>query len=77
MPGGLTPPLSVIQSWPAPSPNPIHRDWTMPVIVLCLSTISITVVIARLWARLVIKKNEGLDNLFIVLAVVSLPADTG
>ena len=71
MPGGLYPPLSVIESWPQPNYiNPVQRDWTVPVILIVLFFITLLIVCARLWARLIVGRNAGLDDLLIALAMV-------
>ena len=72
MPGGTHPPLSVIGSWPNHSPNFERRGWGIPIVVMVLFSISIAVVSARLWARLVIQRNSGIDDLFIVAAMVRI-----
>ena len=71
MPGGLRPPLSVIESWPRPNYiNPVRRDWTVPVILIVLFFITFLVFCARLWARLTVTHDAGFDDLLIALAMV-------
>jgi hypothetical protein len=72
MPGGTHPPLSVILSWPVPTPDFERRGWGIPIVVMTLFSISIAVVSARLWARLVIQRNAGVDDIFIVAAMVRM-----
>lgn len=70
MPGGIHPPLAVIATWPAPSLDPIQRGWNIPIVLIIFTSITFLVVVARLWARLVVQKNPGLDDIVIVLAMV-------
>ena len=71
MPGGLYPPLSVIESWPQPNYiNPVQRDWAVPVILIVLFFITFLVFCARLWARLIVARDAGFDDLLIVLTMV-------
>jgi hypothetical protein len=70
MPGGTHPPLSVIESWPKPSLNFERRGWGVPIAVIVLFVITATVVSARLWSRLVIQRNAGIDDICIVFAMV-------
>jgi len=71
--GGLHPPLDVIISWPKPNyVNPATRDWTGPVILLTAIALTIIVFVMRIWARLVVGRNLGLDDLLISLAMIPL-----
>jgi len=71
MPGGINPPLEVIQSWPKPSLNPETVGWGVVVAMVILYAFALGVVVARLWARFAIQRNAGIDDIFIVLAMVS------
>jgi hypothetical protein len=71
--GGLNPPPDVILSWPkANRVNPEERSWAAPIILLILMGITFLVYIARMWARLVLSKNAGLDDVLISLAILPL-----
>jgi hypothetical protein len=72
MPGGVHPPPSVIASWPKPNfVNPVTQDWTVAAILLMFLSVTFLIVCARFWARLVIAKNAGLDDILIAIAMVS------
>jgi hypothetical protein len=71
--GSLNIPPEVIVSWP--KPNCVHseeRSWALPAILLIFMGITFLVYIARLWARLVLLKNAGLDDVLISLAMLPL-----
>ncbi|KAF2683611.1 hypothetical protein K458DRAFT_304176 [Lentithecium fluviatile CBS 122367] len=71
--GGLVPPSSVILSWPRPNYiNPDTHDWSGSVIVIVVLALSITVYTARIWARVVLAKNAGLDDLLMSVAMFPL-----
>jgi hypothetical protein len=71
MPGGIHPPLEVILSWPKPNVvDPVRRDWMLPILTIVIFFVTLAVVTARLWARLVIHHNAGIDDALIVLAMV-------
>lgn len=74
MPGGIHPPLSVIATWPTPNyVNPQRRDWGVVIMCAILWGAAMVILMMRLWARLVLQHNAGLDDLFIVLAMVRMP----
>ena len=71
--GGLHPPLNVIISWPNSNYiNPATRDWTGPIILLTAIALSTMVFVMRIWARLVVGRNFGLDDVLISLAMIPL-----
>jgi hypothetical protein len=71
--GGLNPPPETILSWPvANHVNPEERGWAGPVVLLVLMGITFFVYVARMWARLVLSKNPGLDDILISLAMLPL-----
>ncbi|OCK80245.1 hypothetical protein K432DRAFT_298128 [Lepidopterella palustris CBS 459.81] len=73
MPGGLHPPLSVIETWPIPNyVNPETRDWTVPVLLIVLFVVTFFVFCARMWARLVVGRNAGLDDALVAAAMIPL-----
>jgi hypothetical protein len=71
MPGGIHPPPDVYLAWPKPNYiNPQLRDWTLAATVVILLCLTITIVCARLWARIVLQRNAGIDDAIIVVAMV-------
>lgn len=71
--GGLYPPSSVIASWPAPNyVNPETRTWAGPIVLIVIASITTAVYVARMWARLFIAKNAGLDDLLMTVAMLPL-----
>lgn len=71
--GGLHAPPEVLISWPSPNyTNPEERGWAAPVALLVILGITLLVYIARIWARVVVAKNAGLDDLLISLAMLPL-----
>ncbi|KAF2417516.1 hypothetical protein EJ08DRAFT_80639 [Tothia fuscella] len=70
MPGGLHPPKAVIVEWIKKSHNPNKevRGWELTILILVLSVITLITIGARLWARLIIRRNAGLDDAIIVAA---------
>ncbi|GLA60419.1 hypothetical protein AtubIFM54640_000871 [Aspergillus tubingensis] len=58
MPGGLHPPLSVMESWPARNTiNPETHGAASIVLPVIFGSIAVTAVILRLWARCVIQRQ--------------------
>lgn len=75
--GGLDPPSSVILSWPAPNyVNPEAHDWTGTVVVIIFLVLTFAVFVARIWARLRLAKNAGLDDLLMSVAMIPLVGAT-
>jgi hypothetical protein len=71
MPGGVHPPQAVIDSWPKPSSNPKLIGYEIIISMTILYVFTLGVVSARLWARVVTKRDVGLDDALIVAAMVS------
>ncbi|KAF2101379.1 hypothetical protein NA57DRAFT_35108, partial [Rhizodiscina lignyota] len=77
MPGGIHPPLAVIESWPTPNyVDPHTRGWSLVILMCVLYAIALLAVVARLWARLGILHNAGADDAIIVAAMVPATAMT-
>jgi hypothetical protein len=71
MSGGLYPPLSISQSWPAPNYNdPITRGTALIDVTIILYAIVFITVLARLWARVAVTYDVGLDDILVVVAMV-------
>ena len=69
----LTPPLDVIESWPPPNhANPTTRGYANIIANLILFPLVLLIVSLRMYTRLRISKSVGLDDWFIVAAVVCL-----
>ena len=70
---GIHPPLATIVAW-GKIANPLHpsetRGWELVTLVVVLFSITLITVIARLWARIKIHHNAGLDDVVIVAAMV-------
>jgi hypothetical protein len=67
-----TPPLEVIESWPAPNyVDPETRGQSVLVVNITLLGLCLIALAARLWSRLVILRAPGLDDLLITIAIVS------
>lgn len=72
MPGGLHPPADVIASWPKPNfVDPELRGDGLLVGSVLLVTIAFLVVCMRLWSRFIVMHQGGLDDVLIVVAMVS------
>ena len=60
-------------SWPKPNyVDPEERGWGAPIVLLVMLGITFLVYTARMWARLVLAKNAGLDDLLMSIAMVPL-----
>lgn len=71
--GGLHPPADVLLSWPRPNPiNPEDRGWASSIVLLVVLGITFFVYIARMWARLSLGKNAGLDDIVMSIAIIPL-----
>ncbi|EUC48156.1 hypothetical protein COCMIDRAFT_88217 [Bipolaris oryzae ATCC 44560] len=68
---GVLPPLEVLAKWPTPNyDDPITRPKVVPALAGVFGTIMIIIVAARTWARFFIRKNGGLDDWIILLAMI-------
>lgn len=71
--GGLHPPPEVMLNWPKPNyVNPEERGWAAPIVLLVFLGITFLVYVARMWARIAISKNTGLDDILISLSMIPL-----
>jgi hypothetical protein len=71
--GGLHPPADVIIAWPRPNYiNPETRGRGGSILLLIAIVLTIFVFSARMWARLVIGKNAGLDDLLMLISMIPL-----
>jgi hypothetical protein len=71
MPGGLHPPLATILQWSPNYVNPETRGIGIVILVVLLLALTYVVVLMRLWARLRMAKNAGVDDALIVFNMVS------
>lgn len=69
--GGLHPPAEVLAAWPRPNyVNPEERGWEAPIVLVVMLFLTIVVFVARLWARLVVSKNAGIDDMFMGISML-------
>lgn len=71
--GGLHPPSEVMLAWPKPNHiDPEDRGWSSSIVLLVSVGITFLVYIARMWARLGLGKNHGLDDTIMSIAMIPL-----
>lgn len=69
--GGLHPPADVLLSWPAANyENPETRGWEAPIILIIMLVATTIIYVARMWARLVVAKNHGWDDVMMTLSML-------
>jgi hypothetical protein len=70
--GGIHPPPEVLLSWPVPNVvDPEERGWESSILLIVVFALTFLVYIGRMWARLVVAKNAGMDD--ILMSVAMLP----
>ncbi len=70
MPGGLFPPASVWQEWPAGNyDNPVTKPKYLLAFACLLGPISFAVLFARLWVRFRIQRNPGWDDWIMIMSL--------
>ncbi|KAK8172583.1 hypothetical protein BKA80DRAFT_196634, partial [Phyllosticta citrichinensis] len=71
MPGGLHPPPDLYRQWQTGKyPHGERRDWSIVIIVTFFGVLAYATVAARLWARVIVNRNSGLDDALIVMALI-------
>ena len=71
--GGIHVPPEVIASWPTPNHiSPEERTWGAPVALSILLVVTLLVYVARMWARLTMTKNAGVDDVLISISMIPL-----
>lgn len=69
--GGLHPPAEVLAAWPRPNyVNPEERGWEAPIVLMVMLFLTMVVFMARIWARLVVSKNAGIDDVFMSISML-------
>lgn len=71
MPGGITPPLGVIESWPAPNYAAERDSSGVMALMLIFYILAVLIICARMTARYA-SKNFGLDDILISIAVIPM-----
>ncbi|KAK8152395.1 hypothetical protein BC567DRAFT_267948 [Phyllosticta citribraziliensis] len=67
MPGGLHPPADLYRQWQTDDfPHGERRDWSIVIIVTFFGFLAYATVAARLWARVIVNRNSGLDDALII-----------
>jgi hypothetical protein len=67
------PPVEVLLTWPTPNyQDPVTRGPALVIVNVILIALVMLTVAARLYTRLVIKRWFGLDDVFILVALVSV-----
>lgn len=75
--GGLHPPVSVLVSWPAPNHvNPETRGPGASYALIVLLALTFIVYTARMWARLIVARNAGLDDSLMSIAMILVIGST-
>jgi hypothetical protein len=73
MPGGIHPPIDVLMSWPTGNYiDPVTRPKTVLIVACIFGPITVALLLARLWVRIHIQHNAGVDDWLMVIAVVSV-----
>ena len=71
--GGIHVPPEVVASWPTPNYiSPEERTWGAPVALSILLVVTLLVYVARMWARLTMTKNAGVDDILISISMIPL-----
>jgi hypothetical protein len=71
MPGGIQPPVEQWLKWPLPNyENPPERAHHVLICACVLGPISIAILFARLWVRIRLQRNAGLDDWLMLAAFV-------
>jgi hypothetical protein len=71
MPGGINPPLEVILNWPKPNyVDPETRSNTMLLVACICGPITIGLMLARLWVRIIHQRTAGWDDWLMLAATV-------
>ncbi|KAF2475582.1 uncharacterized protein BDR25DRAFT_279724, partial [Lindgomyces ingoldianus] len=77
MPGGIHPPLEVIASWPAGNYiDPPTRPKAVLIVACVFGPLSLGILIVRLWVRIRIQHNTGLDDWLMLAAIFPMIALT-
>jgi hypothetical protein len=65
------PPADVLLSWPTPNyDNPVTRGPALLIVNSIFISLAVITVVARIYTRIVIKRWFGIDDVFILLALL-------
>ncbi|KAF2828246.1 hypothetical protein CC86DRAFT_288791 [Ophiobolus disseminans] len=77
MPGGIHPPLRQLLTWPTPNYiDPPTQPKYVLIFACVMGPISIALVFARLWVRVRMQRNAGLDDWLVLASLVSIPTSS-
>lgn len=78
MPGGIQPPLEQMLKWPVPNYiDPSTRSKYVLITACVLGPINTALLLARLWVRVRMQRNAGLDDWLMLASLVSMFAHLG
>jgi hypothetical protein len=76
MPGGIQIPLVQWLLWPRPNYiNPERKSPYVLIVSCVLGPISIAILFARLWVRVRLQRDAGLDDWLMLASLVSIPEE--
>lgn len=65
------PPVDILLSWPTPNyDNPVTRGPALVIVNSIFISLAVITVVARIYTRIVIKRWFGIDDVFILLALL-------
>jgi hypothetical protein len=74
----LLPPLEVILGWPHPNyVDPVKRGNSLTVLNTVFVAVALVVVGLRIYTRIFVVRFFGVDDVFIIIAAVSIHIDVG
>ncbi|KAH5073595.1 hypothetical protein HBH95_151250 [Parastagonospora nodorum] len=77
MPGGIQPPIEELLSWPVPNYiDPPTKSKYILIVACVLGPISIILLLARLWVRIRLQRNAGLDDWLMLASLFPMIAMT-
>jgi hypothetical protein len=75
--GGLNPPADVLQNWPRPNyENPETHGWAGAIVCIVFMALAFVVYGLRMWARVIVAKNMGVDDIVMSVAMIALLGST-
>jgi hypothetical protein len=73
MPGGIQPPVEEMLKWPKSNyENPLTRPHYVLVTACVLGPLTVAMLFARLWVRVRMQRNAGLDDWLMLASLVSI-----
>ncbi|GME58777.1 putative integral membrane protein [Neofusicoccum parvum] len=73
MPGGIHPPIELLKAWKTDNvtyPKGERKGPSLMIGIIVMYIVTLVIVLGRLWARIVVQRNQGIDDYLIIATIL-------